>query len=84
MIILAHRKILLLGVFSCLCLALRAQDGVDYTLVHPKKFENRTLASENSNNGKKIKKVRRFMGPPGCLRGEHSRASPNAVKPLVG
>jgi tetratricopeptide (TPR) repeat protein len=58
---LAYRKILLLGVFICLCLALRAQDGVDYTLTHPKKFENRTLASETSNDGKKIKKARRFI-----------------------
>jgi len=61
LIILAYRKILLLGVFSCIFLALRAQDGVDYTLTHPKKFENRTLASETSNDGKKIKKVRRFI-----------------------
>ncbi|HEY4108997.1 hypothetical protein [Puia sp.] len=57
----AYRKILLLGVFACLYLALRAQDGVDYTLTHPKKFENRTLAAETSNSGKKIKKVRRFI-----------------------
>jgi len=61
LIILAYRKILLLGVFACLSLALRAQDGVDYTLTKPKKFENRTLASETSNDGKKIKKARRFV-----------------------
>ena len=57
----AYRKILLLGVFVCLCLASLAQDGVDYTLTKPKKFENRVLASETSNDGKKIKKFRRFM-----------------------
>lgn len=61
LIILAYRKILLSGVFVCLFLALRAQEGVDYTLTHPKKFEDRTLASETSNDGKKIKKVRRFI-----------------------
>lgn len=61
LIILAYRKILLSGVFICLFLALRAQEGVDYTLTHPKKFEDRTLASETSNDGKKIKKVRRFI-----------------------
>jgi tetratricopeptide (TPR) repeat protein len=59
--ILAYRKILLLGVFASLYLALRAQDGVDYTLTKPKKFENRTLASETSNDGKKIKNSRRFI-----------------------
>lgn len=57
----AYRKILLLGVFSFLFLAVSAQDGVDYSLVKPKKFENRTLAAETSNDGKKIKKVRRFI-----------------------
>ncbi|HLZ87013.1 MAG TPA: hypothetical protein VKQ52_07235, partial [Puia sp.] len=57
----AYRKILLSGVFSCLFLALLAQDGVDYTLTKPKKFENRVLAAENSNDGKKIKRVRRFI-----------------------
>jgi len=61
LIILAYRKILLLGVFASVYLALRAQDGVDYTLTKPKKFENRTLASETSNDGKKIKKARRFV-----------------------
>jgi len=61
LIILAYRKILLFGVFVCLCLATLAQDGVDYSLTKPKKFENRVLASENSNDGKKIKKVRRFI-----------------------
>jgi tetratricopeptide (TPR) repeat protein len=61
LIIVAHRKILLLGVFSCFYLAVSAQEGVDYTLVKPKKFENRVLASETSNDGKKIKKFRRFV-----------------------
>ncbi len=34
---------------------------MDYTLVKPRKFENRILASETSNNGKKFKKSRRFI-----------------------
>jgi tetratricopeptide (TPR) repeat protein len=34
---------------------------VDYDLNKPKKFENRILASETSNNGKKFKKSRRFI-----------------------
>ncbi|GGA91434.1 type IX secretion system periplasmic lipoprotein PorW/SprE [Puia dinghuensis] len=55
------RKIWLFGVFFSCCLAAFAQEGVDYTLVKPKKWENRTLASENSNNGHKIKRVRRFI-----------------------
>ncbi len=38
-----------------------AQVGVDYDLNKPKKFENRILASETSNNGKKFKKSRRFI-----------------------
>ena len=57
----AYSKILLFLVFSCFCLAASAQVGIDYTLVKPKKFENRILASENSNNGKKFKKSRRFI-----------------------
>jgi outer membrane protein assembly factor BamD (BamD/ComL family) len=52
---------LLLGVFSCFYLAVAAQVGVDYDLVKPKKFENRTLASETSNDGKKFKKSRHFI-----------------------
>jgi tetratricopeptide (TPR) repeat protein len=55
------RNLLLTALFFCGCLAAMAQEGVDYTLTKPKKFENRTLASETSNNGKKIKKVRRFI-----------------------
>ncbi len=34
---------------------------MDYDLNKPKKFENRILASETSNNGKKFKKSRRFI-----------------------
>jgi tetratricopeptide repeat protein len=56
-----YSKLLLLGGFSCFCLAVEAQVGVDYDLAKPKKFENRVLASENSNNGKKFKKSRRFI-----------------------
>jgi outer membrane protein assembly factor BamD (BamD/ComL family) len=47
--------------FSCFCLAASAQEGVDYTLTKPKKFETRILASEKSNNGKKFRKSRRFI-----------------------
>lgn len=47
--------------FSIFCLAASAQLGVDYTLTKPARFENRTLASEKSNNGKKFKKSRRFI-----------------------
>jgi tetratricopeptide (TPR) repeat protein len=57
----AYSKILLLGVLSCLYLAVSAQVGVDYDLTKPKKFENRILASETSNDGKKFKKSRRFI-----------------------
>jgi tetratricopeptide (TPR) repeat protein len=52
---------MLLGVLSCLYLTVSAQVGVDYDLTKPKKFENRILASETSNNGKKFKKSRRFI-----------------------
>ena len=57
----AYSKYLLLAIFSCFYLAVAAQVGVDYDLVKPKKFENRTLASETSNDGKKFKKSRRFI-----------------------
>src|ERR1700743_408212 len=57
----AYSKILLLGVLSCLYLTVSPQVGVDYDLTKPKKFENRILASETSNNGKKFKKSRRFI-----------------------
>jgi tetratricopeptide (TPR) repeat protein len=56
-----HSKTVLLVFLSFLYLATSAQVGVDYTLTKPKKFENRTLASEKSNNGKKFKKSRRFI-----------------------
>jgi hypothetical protein len=59
----AYSKILLLGVFSFLYLAARAQVGVDYDIdsLKPKRFENRILASETSNNGKKFKRSRHFI-----------------------
>jgi Tetratricopeptide repeat len=57
----AYSNVLLLAVFLSFSLAVSAQVGTDYTLVKPKKFENRTLASETSNNGKKFKKSRRFI-----------------------
>ena len=57
----AYRNTLLLAVFSLIYLAVAGQVGVDYTLVKPQKFENRVLASETSNNGKKFKKSRRFI-----------------------
>lgn len=57
----AYSKYLLLGIFSCFYLAVSAQVGVDYDLVKPPKYENRVLASETSNNGKKFKKSRRFI-----------------------
>ncbi|HEX3933932.1 MAG TPA: hypothetical protein VHW43_04585 [Puia sp.] len=57
----AYSKILLLGVFSFLYLTVSAQVGVDYDLTKPKRFENRVLASETSNNGKKFKKSRHFI-----------------------
>jgi len=56
-----YSKILLSVFFALIYLASSGQVGVDYTLVKPKKFENRTLASEKSNNGKKFKKSRRFI-----------------------
>ena len=59
----AYSKILLLGILSCLYLTVSAQVGVDYDIdsLKPKRFENRILASETSNNGKKFKKSRRFI-----------------------
>ncbi len=56
-----YRKILLSVISAFIYLASSGQVGVDYTLVKPKKFENRTLASEKSNDGKKFKKSRRFI-----------------------
>lgn len=57
----AYSKYLLPGIFLCSYLAVRAQAGVDYDLVKPKKFEDRVLASETSNDGKKFKNSRRFI-----------------------
>jgi hypothetical protein len=48
-------------VLSFFILAASAQVGTDYDLVKPKKWENRILASETSNNGKKFKKSRHFI-----------------------
>ncbi|HEY6902405.1 MAG TPA: tetratricopeptide repeat protein, partial [Puia sp.] len=56
-----YSKTLLLLVFSLLYLASSGQVGVAYDLVKPKKFENRVLASEKSNDGRKFKKSRRFI-----------------------
>jgi len=47
---------LLALVFSFISLAVSGQVGVDYTLTKPAKYENRILASEKSNNGKKFSK----------------------------
>jgi tetratricopeptide (TPR) repeat protein len=52
---------LLFAVFFFFSLAVSGQVGVDYDLKKPPKFENRILASETSNNGKKFKKSRRFI-----------------------
>lgn len=56
-----YSRILLLFIATFIYLSSSGQVGVDYTLVKPKKFENRVLASEKSNNGKKFKKSRRFI-----------------------
>ena len=56
-----YSKILLSGILSFLYLTSIGQVGVDYDLKKPKKWENRTLASETSNNGKKFRKFRHFV-----------------------
>jgi TolA-binding protein len=56
-----YSNILLALIFSFTSLAVSGQVGVDYTLTKPKKFENRVLASEKSNDGKKFKKSRHFI-----------------------
>jgi len=56
-----YSNILLAVVSSFISLAVSAQVGVDYTLTKPAKYENRTLASEKSNDGKKFKKSRHFI-----------------------
>jgi outer membrane protein assembly factor BamD (BamD/ComL family) len=48
-------------VFLLLLRTASGQLGVDYDLKKPDKWENRTLASETSNNGKKFKKFRHFV-----------------------
>jgi hypothetical protein len=54
-------KILLSVVFLLLIRNASGQAGVDYDLTKPPKWENRVLASETSNNGKKFKKFRHFV-----------------------
>ena len=54
-------KILLSVVFLLLIRTASGQLGVDYDLKKPPKWENRILASETSNNGKKFKKFRHFV-----------------------
>ncbi len=54
-------KILLSVVFLLLIRTASGQVGVDYDLKKPAKWENRILASETSNNGKKFKKFRHFV-----------------------
>ena len=56
-----YSKILLSGILSFLYLTSIGQVGVDYDLKKPKKWENRTLASETSNDGKKFRKFRHFV-----------------------
>jgi tetratricopeptide (TPR) repeat protein len=62
-LIMTYRKILLFALSLLLCRAASAQLGVDYDLSSqkPKRFENRVLASEKSNDGKKFKNSRRFI-----------------------
>jgi len=54
-------KILLSIVFILLLRTASGQVGIDYDLKKPAKWENRVLASETSNNGKKFKKFRHFV-----------------------
>jgi len=54
-------KILLSVVFLLLIRSASGQEGVDYDLKKPPKWENRVLASETSNNGKKFRKFRHFV-----------------------
>jgi outer membrane protein assembly factor BamD (BamD/ComL family) len=54
-------KILLSVVFLLLIRTAFGQEGVDYDLTKPPKWENRVLASETSNNGKKFRKFRHFV-----------------------
>ena len=54
-------KILLSVIFLFLLRKASGQEGVDYDLKKPPRWENRILASETSNNGKKFKKFRHFL-----------------------
>lgn len=54
-------KILLSVIFLLLLRTASGQVGIDYELQKPPKWENRVLASETSNNGKKFKKLRHFI-----------------------
>jgi outer membrane protein assembly factor BamD (BamD/ComL family) len=54
-------KILLSVIFLFFLRKASGQEGVDYDLNKPPRWENRVLASETSNNGKKFKKWRHFV-----------------------
>lgn len=56
-----HSNVLLFAVFSFFSLTIFGQEGVVYDLKKPPKFENRTLASEKSTNGKKFRNSRHFI-----------------------
>ncbi|MHA4809812.1 type IX secretion system periplasmic lipoprotein PorW/SprE [Flavitalea flava] len=56
----SSKKLLFAGL-SFFYLTVSGQVGVVYDLKKPAKFENRTLASEKSTNGKKFKTPRRFI-----------------------
>ena len=56
-----HSKILLSVVFFFFVRTASGQLGIDYDLKKPPKWENRVLASETSNNGKKFRKFRHFV-----------------------
>lgn len=56
-----HSKILLFAVATLFSLSIFGQMGVAYDLKKPEKFEDRILASEKSNTGKRIKKPRLFV-----------------------
>src|SRR5882724_6633185 len=58
--VVTRSNIWLLPVLSLLCLSASGQLGVVYELKKPPKYENRTLASEKSTEGK-FRKPRRFM-----------------------
>lgn len=59
--IVTFSKILLSVVLLSLLRTAYGQEGIDYDLKKPPKWENRILASETSNNGKRFKKFRHFV-----------------------